>query len=149
MQQLSTSEAVDLVPALFHHYTNLVVRDRYRLFTQPSSSRTSLDVFISDRIRQVVLQSLNLALSLLSISWNLRSVVWSHVVEWGGYLETDPGWYKAVEEEAQKAKMLLSDSSARQSALEILALLETLDHQATRIQPEVIGWCIAVSTPKD
>ena len=114
------------------------------------SSKTASEVYLADKVRKAICAALCHVLSYLSnddaTTWNARAEVWQEVNEWGGYLETESIWSNSVAKEKQRAeRTLVNLESCRGPALVVLEQLELLDHHATDLDANIVGWCLAVS----
>ncbi len=158
------SAQLHLLPALLQKLITLTHRSRYDLFNQTSTSKLPYDVFVAEKVRSTVRMAVSqilvwidhLEVSMFTSAvmqiWVCRQAIWSVILSWGGYLETEVAWGELVEEQARKATMALTGSGGHFSETEIagwilktMTILEQLDHGRTNLGPEVIAWCIAVS----
>jgi hypothetical protein len=124
-----------LLPQILRSFIAATHQSRYPLFTQPSSSKLPLDVFVAEKVRGSVRTALgqimafvgtaeegcmpsaststaNAALSptqvdLLSAVWKCRQAIWEAIATWGGYVETEAAWGELVEAEARRAESVL------------------------------------------
>ncbi|OCF36013.1 hypothetical protein I316_02508 [Kwoniella heveanensis BCC8398] len=137
------------IPDVFRSLVQYYHQQRYAIFTQASSSKVSLDVFIATKEREAVRATLEQTLGFLAKSqsdttWDARAAVWAAIEGWGGYMERDERWGKLVHAEARTIESLLSRPSAPIGALlHTLSILERLDHDQTQIGPDVVRWCLA------
>jgi hypothetical protein len=146
------SHTACMAPILFGAYIGAVTAHRYRIFSQPTSSKIASEVYLADKVRKAICRALYHILSYLSdnevATWGARATVWQKVNEWGGYLETESVWSNLIATEKQRAEtVLMSCDSCRSPALVVLEQLELLDHHAADLDTDVIGWCLAVSGP--
>ena len=168
----STGIAAEIysLPSLLRDLIASIQRYRYDLFNQPSTSRLPYDVFVADKLREqigVALSQIFCWLNNIEATaessangsiWSSRCAIWGVVLAWGGYLETDASWASLVEDQARQAgatlTILRTDITANQETanqetaeyvLQILTILERLDHRRASIGPAILGWCLAVS----
>ena len=139
-----------LAPPMFRAYVRTINTHRYRVFSQPSSSKVGPDVYVAEKVRQSVRVAFDRLLRYLDAPgptvWFARSQAWSEVLGWGGYLEVDGDWSTLVSAEKQHAEnTLAADEASRPFVLETISTLERLDHRAADLGPDTIGWCLAVS----
>ncbi|KAK4684806.1 hypothetical protein P7C73_g5358, partial [Tremellales sp. Uapishka_1] len=144
-----------LRPHLLKAYISAIHQARYPLFTQPSSSKLPLDVFVASKVRDNVQVALSLILQLsddaqandLVEVWSCKLALWEVVASWGGYMETEARWGDHVDAEARKAEEALTNHAGEEGlaakVLATLTVLEGLDHARTRIGKDVVGWCLA------
>ncbi|WVQ95452.1 hypothetical protein IAU59_002549 [Kwoniella sp. CBS 9459] len=139
------------IPDIFKSLVTYYHQQRYAIFTQASSSKISLDVFIATKEREAVRTALEQTLGFLDkiqseTTWEARSSIWAAVESWGGYMERDERWGKLVDTEARTIESLLSKASAPiGSLLRTLSILERLDHDQAQIGPDVVRWCLALT----
>jgi hypothetical protein len=135
---------------MFSAFIRTVNAHRYRVFSQPSSSKVGTDVYMAEKVRQTIRIAFDCLLRYLDshepASWAARSEAWNEVLRWGGYLEVDADWSKLVSNEKERAESALAASDAsRPFILRAISILERLDHRAANLGPDVVGWCLAVS----
>lgn len=143
---------VSFLPCILREYILLLQRERYRIYNQPSSSREAIDVYLANRLRSSVCSVLTRCFEAIRPLGESASALqghadlWSQIEAWGGYLETEPDWRGLLERSSALAQgALRNDDTARKVALELLVVLETIDHQTAAIGPDVMEWCLAVS----
>nr|XP_031859513.1 uncharacterized protein CI109_004975 [Kwoniella shandongensis]KAA5526585.1 hypothetical protein CI109_004975 [Kwoniella shandongensis] len=130
LKTLTSPIPLDAISPLFNELVSIYHSTRFNLFAQASSSKVAHDVFVASKEREAVRVA-------------LEAVIWRVVARWGGYMERESAWGRLVEHEARKAEAALTNSDCLGSVLEVLATLEQLDHDQTRLSQDVIRWCIA------
>ncbi|OXB39545.1 hypothetical protein LQV05_000603 [Cryptococcus neoformans] len=174
LDQAMTAEGCLLaLPRLFNSLVSVYHQNSFALFTQASSSRIPLDVFVASKERDAVRRTVEKTVSFLdSVEskhsriaskesspwivktwiWQSRVAVWQALVEWGGYMEREEPWGRMVDATARRAEAVLStyatDGSLEANVflgtvLETLATLEKLDHDQANIGPDIVRWCLA------
>lgn len=153
-----------LLPWLLQSMITYTTRARFDLFNQPSSSKLPYDVFVADKVRDTVRSTMsaiidrlnlvetNASAAVVPVIWASRYALWGVILSWGGYLERDSSWIDLVEAETKRAQTSMethcSDphncQEVARSILQVMTVLETLDHANARIGPFVISWCITV-----
>ena len=168
LQQEDVSTAYLLPTILYHHdilpqtklcflprYLALLItsihQNRYALFPPTASSRSSvpLDVHVSGRVRQTVLQCTRFVLDSINkiaspasdqaARCNAIALVWQAVQTWGGYLEGDTAWSSLLQESvSETAKDLEGADAAFAGAIyEVMETAASLDYGATQLSADI------------
>ncbi|WWD20814.1 hypothetical protein CI109_105291 [Kwoniella shandongensis] len=123
LKTLTSPIPLDAISPLFNELVSIYHSTRFNLFAQASSSKVAHDVFVASKEREAVRVA-------------LEAVIWRVVARWGGYMERESAWGRLVEHEARKAEAALTNSDCLGSVLEVLATLEQLDHDQTRLSQD-------------
>lgn len=153
LQQLGNLDeaSASLAPLMFRAFVRSTNANRFRIFSQPSSSKVGPDVYMAEKVRQSIRRAFDCLLRYLSSPepavCAARSQAWDEVLRWGGYLEVDAEWSALVSSEKERSERILAtDDASRAFILETISILERLDHRAADLGPDVVGWCLAVGT---
>ena len=120
---------------------------RYALFPPSASTRSSVpvDVHISGRVRQAVLQSTRFVLesidkvssptSELAARCDAIAGVWRAIQAWGGYLEGDEAWSSLLQRTVSDASRALAgaDPALASAIYGVLDIAASLDYGATQL----------------
>ncbi|ORX40781.1 Urb2/Npa2 family-domain-containing protein [Kockovaella imperatae] len=154
--------ATSFLPRLLHDFIHALSTNKYQIFTQPSSSKQSFDVYVSEKLRSSVQSgfksisdNVDRICARQGVSqtdlWASKLALWTEISLWGGYLESDEAWAVLLRNEAARAVATLrgdqsdqtTDPKSRQAILQLLNVLENLDHGHSAIDAETVAWCLA------
>lgn len=158
-----TDSSVGIAQHILRSYYVAIFQHRFDIFIQPVSSHVPHASYINEKLRAATrkafgeLQSWTSSLPRHTLDarvayWESKLDCWRAVSEWSSYLETDADWSRMLAQDANLAKAVLSENAdfrLIQASLSVLHVLEELDHVATALNTNTLGWCITVrlSTP--
>jgi hypothetical protein len=150
----NTDVTMRAVPRIFRLYIRALTKHRHTIFSQPSTSRLSYELHLAERMRDTIRAALVIVNEATDVAdanssdfWHARWAIWAEVSDWGGYLETDEKWSHILGDEADRLDAVLSqgcDVDTRVPVLQLLAVLESLDHEKTRLRKSALAAILLV-----